>query len=271
MNTKAKQTNWQDRLHEVIYEADTPAGRVFDILLLWGIMISVIVVALESVRGIRLRYGDVLWVLEWFFTILFTVEYILRILSVRRPFKYAFSFYGIIDLLSFMPTYIALIHPHTRFLILIRVLRLMRVFRVLKLVRYNNAAKSLLMALRASRPKITVFLGAVLSLVAVVGTLMYVIEGEENGFTSIPRSAYWAIVTLTTVGYGDIAPQTALGQLLASLVMLMGYGIIAVPTGIVSAEFVRYNNTVSTQACPVCSAEGHDPDAVHCKFCGAHL
>lgn len=261
--------SWQSRLHEIIYEADTPAGKLFDVVLLWAILISVIVVALESVRVVSTRFGGEIFIAEWIFTVLFTIEYVLRVMTVRRPFKYVFSFYGIVDLLSFMPTYIALAYPDSRFFLLIRVLRLMRVFRVLKLARYNDEAKQLMMALRASRPKIIVFLGAVLSLVIIVGTIMYVIEGEEHGFSSIPRAMYWAVVTLTTVGYGDIAPQTALGQFLASLVMLMGYGIIAVPTGIVSAEFVRATGSVSTQACQTCGADGHDPDAVHCKFCGA--
>jgi voltage-gated potassium channel len=212
----------------------------------------------------------VLQFFEWFFTILFTVEYVLRLLCVGQPWRYARSFLGVVDLLGFLPTYVSLFLPGSQYLLTFRVLRLLRVFRVLKLAKYVGEAKFLSQALRASRRKITVFLYAVLTMVVVLGSLMYVIEGAEAGFTSIPISVYWAIVTLTTVGYGDISPQSPLGQCLAAIIMVMGYSIIAVPTGIVTAE-MAFHSSVSTESCPQCSAEGHDTDAKHCKICGAKL
>jgi len=264
------------RLHEIIFEADTPAGKAFDVALLVAISLSVLAVMLESVAGIRARHGVALVRLEWAFTILFTIEYALRLASVRRPLRYACSFYGIVDLLSIIPTYLTLlpIGAETRSLLLIRALRLLRIFRVLKLARYVGEASELRSALQASQAKIFVFLWTVLVLVLVVGAAMYLIEGPEHGFTSIPTSVYWAIVTMTTVGYGDIAPSTVAGQVLASLLMITGYGIIAVPTGIVSAEMAaarRPDAPVSTQACRACSAEGHRPDARYCHRCGAAL
>ncbi len=262
---------WRATLHEVIFEADTPAGKAFDVALIVVILCSVATVMLESVAEIAAGWGPWLVYAEWFFTGLFTVEYVLRLLSVRRPLAYARSFFGVVDLLAVLPTYLALLVPGSQYFLVVRILRLLRVFRVLKLVQYLDAAGVLSRALRASRPKITVFLVAVATLVVTVGALLYVVEGADSGFTSIPRSVYWAIVTLTTVGYGDIAPQTPLGQFLASIVMITGYGIIAVPTGIVTVELSRSERPVSTQACPVCSAEGHDVDAVHCKYCGAAL
>jgi voltage-gated potassium channel len=264
---------WRPRLHEVIFEADTRLGRAFDLILLWCIIISVLAVLLESVASIRERYGTPLRVAEWFFTILFTIEYVLRLMSVGRPARYAVSFFGVVDLLAIVPTYLSVLLPGAQTLLVIRALRLLRVFRILKLARFVEEARVLGQALRASRHKITVFFGTVLTLVVILGTLMYLIEGEAHGFNSIPRSIYWAIVTLTTVGYGDIAPETVLGQILASVVMILGYSIIAVPTGIVSVELskVTRGSRVSTQACPQCSAEGHDSDAVHCKYCGAKL
>lgn len=263
---------WRASLHEVIFEADTPAGRAFDVMLLWCIVLSVVVVLLESVASIQDRYPSLLRAAEWVFTISFTVEYILRLLSVGRPMRYAVSFYGVVDLLAIVPTYLSVLLPGAQTLLVIRALRLLRVFRVLKLVRFVEEARLLGQALRGSRHKITVFLGTVLTLALIVGTLMYLIEGEANGFDSIPRSIYWAIVTLTTVGYGDIAPATVLGQMLASLVMILGYSIIAVPTGIVTVELSKAAQAhVSTQACPQCSADGHDSDAEHCKYCGARL
>lgn len=266
-------TSWRRHLHEVIFEAETRAGKTFDIILLWCIILSVVVVVLESVAGVRARFGTWLVAAEWFFTILFTIEYILRLVSVTRPLRYAISFFGVVDLLAIIPTYMSLLLPGSQYLLVIRILRLLRVFRVLKLAEYLSEGQVIMRALGASRRKISVFLLAVLTLVVVIGSSMYVIEGEENGFVNIPVSIYWAIVTLTTVGYGDISPRTPLGQALASLVMILGYSIIAVPTGIVTAEFGRVARAriPTAQACPNCSAEGHDADAVHCKYCGAHL
>jgi voltage-gated potassium channel len=230
-------------------------------------------VLLESVAGIRARWGTELRAAEWLFTGLFTVEYGLRLVSVKRPGRYAGSFFGLVDLLAIVPTYLSLLIAGAQTLIVIRALRLLRVFRVLKLAHFLGEAHHLGLALRASVRKIVVFLGTVLTLVLIVGSLMYLIEGEASGFTSIPEAIYWAIVTLTTVGYGDIAPETFLGRLLASVVMILGYAIIAVPTGIVTVEMaaVRRGGRVSTQACPSCAAEGHDPDARFCKRCGAGL
>ena len=260
----------RDRLHEIIFEADTPAGKLFDIVLILSIIISVIVVMLDSVAALDLQYGTLFFYLEWFFTLVFTVEYVLRLICIGRPAKYAKSFYGIVDLLSILPSYISLLLPAGKYLLVIRILRLLRVFRVLKLVQYVGESNYLQRALWASRRKIAVFLLSVFLLMIIFGSVMYIVEGGENGFTSIPRSIYWAIVTMTTVGYGDISPQTSLGQAIASLVMILGYGIIAIPTGIVTAE-LTFQQHVSTQACPECSAEGHDLDATHCKFCGADL
>src|ERR687894_1151203 len=260
------------RLHEVIYEAETPAGRAFDVALIGLILLSVLAVMLESVGSVRARYGAELYAAEWAFTILFTVEYALRLVAVRRPLRYAASFFGVVDLLAIIPTYLSLLVPGSHYLLVIRILRLLRIFRVLKLAEHLSEADVLMRALRASRRKISVFLLTVLTLVVVIGTLLYVIEGEENGFTSIPAGIYWAVVTLTTVGYGDISPKTPVGQTLAAAVMIIGYGIIAVPTGIVTVEIAQAaRKPVSTQSCPSCSSQGHDVDAVHCKYCGAKL
>jgi len=263
----------RNKLHEVIYEAETPAGRAFDVALICIIVLSVVIVTLESIRSIRENYGDLIFTLEWTFTILFTIEYVLRLLSVEKPVRYATSFFGIVDLLAIIPTYLSLFVPGSQYLLVIRILRLLRVFRILKLTEYLTEANVLKRALHASQRKISVFLLTVVTLVVIIGSLMYVIEGEANGFTSIPVGIYWAVVTLTTVGYGDISPQTPLGQTLASLVMILGYGIIAVPTGIVSVELAQATRQgqTSTQSCPACSAEGHDADAAHCKYCGAKL
>jgi voltage-gated potassium channel len=277
MKSAAQKTNSNTlryRLHEIIFEADTRAGKIFDIVLIASILISVLVVMLDSVKVINVEYGRLLYFTEWFFTILFTVEYILRLLTVGKPVKYAVSFFGIVDLLAVLPTYFSVLLPGSKFLIVIRLLRVLRIFRVLKLVQYLSEARMLKQALKASRRKITVFIFTVITLVVIMGSLMYVIEGEANGFTSIPRSIYWAIVTLTTVGYGDISPNTGLGQMLAAVIMICGYGIIAVPTGIVTVEMALASTTsqkVSTQACPECSAEGHDADARYCKYCGSLL
>jgi voltage-gated potassium channel len=260
------------RLHEIIFEADTPAGKLFDVLLILSIVVSVVLVMLDSVSSIQQSYGDLLYLGEWVFTILFTIEYILRLYSVGRPISYATSFFGVVDLLAILPTYLSIVFPGTQYFLVIRVLRVLRVFRVLKLVQYVSEARILMQAMRASRRKITVFLFVVLTLVVIFGSLMYIIEDPQSGFTSIPQSIYWAIVTLTTVGYGDISPQTGLGQTLAALIMVIGYGIIAVPTGIVTAELAQsYKKSVSTQSCTQCSAEGHDPDAEYCKYCGSIL
>ncbi len=262
----------REQLHELIFEADTPAGKWFDILLIISIILSVLAVMLDSVAAISGQYGNQLYAIEWFFTLLFTIEYLLRLISVGRPVKYATSFFGVVDLLAVIPTYISLFFPGTEYLLVIRILRILRVFRILKLVQYIIEANLLLQALRASLRKITVFLFTVLTLVIVFGAFMYVLEGEKNGFTSIPRSIYWAIVTMTTVGYGDISPKTSLGQAVAAVIMVIGYGIIAVPTGIVTAELTKTpKSKVSTQACRECSAEGHETDAVFCKFCGEKL
>ena len=269
----APPATWRTRLHEVIFEADTPAGRTFDVVLLWLIVGSIAAVMLESVASVKATHGTSLRAAEWFFTSLFSVEYALRLLAVRRPLHYARSFFGVVDLLAVLPSYVGLLVPGAHSLLVIRGLRLLRIFRVLKLGRYLGEANVLLTALRSSRAKITVFLGTVLTVVVILGTLMYLIEGEANGFTSIPRAVYWAIVTMTTVGYGDIAPKTVPGQALAALVMILGYSVIAVPTGIVSAEIAQAmgGRTVSTQSCPACGAEGHDTDARHCKYCGTQL
>lgn len=262
---------WRRRLHEVIFESDTAAGRAFDVALLIAIVTSVAAVVLESVPDIRRDYGPLLRVVEWTLTIAFTVEYGLRLMAVQRPWRYATSFFGVVDFLSIVPTYLALIVPDTQSLMVIRAIRLLRVFSILKAAKFLGEAQVLTTALRASRRKITVFLGAIVTVVLIVGALMYVIEGEEHGFTSIPTAMYWAIVTMTTVGYGDIAPRTPLGQFVASMLMILGYGIIAVPTGIVSVELANAARPVSRQACPACGAEGHDVDASHCKYCGAPL
>jgi len=265
--------SWRFRLHEIIFEADTPAGKAFDIVLLASIVMSVAAVMLESIAVVRKDYAAELHYVEWFFTILFTVEYVLRLVCVGRPIKYATSFYGVIDFLAIIPTYLSVLVPGGQYLIVVRLLRVLRIFRILKTVQYISEATILVHALRASGRKIAIFMFAVLTLVVVFGSLMYVIEGEANGFTSIPRSIYWAIVTLTTVGYGDISPKTPLGQALASMVMILGYSIIAVPTGIVTAEmsYAFAGRKLSTQVCRECSREGHDNDAVFCKFCGAKL
>jgi voltage-gated potassium channel len=265
-------SSWRRKLHTVIFEADTPAGKAFDIGLIASILLSVITVNLESVQDIYLQYGGLLRGVEWTLTFLFTTEYGLRLFCVERPLRYARSFFGLVDLLSILPTYISLVLPGSHYLLVIRILRVLRVFRVLKLAQYLNEARELRQALYASRRKIAVFLLTVFALVVIIGSIMYMIEGEQHGFTSIPRSVYWAIVTLTTVGYGDIAPNTNLGQALAAFVMILGYGILAVPTGIVSVELARTQTlAVSTQVCSSCTAEGHDPDAVYCKYCGARL
>jgi voltage-gated potassium channel len=262
---------WRSSLHEIVFESETTAGRVFDITVICLILLSIAAVMLESVREVRDILGPELLIAEWAFTVLFTFEYILRLLSVRRPLRYILSFYGLVDLIAILPTYLGLFIPGTQFFLTIRILRLLRIFRILKLSEYTSASRVITSALLASRKKIFVFLVAVLTIVTVVGSLMYVVEGEENGFVNIPTGIYWAIVTLTTVGYGDLSPQTALGKFFASLVMILGYGIIAVPTGIVTAELALAGKPASTQVCPECHAEPHDLDALYCKYCGTKL
>lgn len=272
MTTKQnKLSSWKHRLHEIIYEADTPAGKLFDVVLLIAILASILFVMLESVPSINEAYGDLLNTAEWVITILFTIEYILRLIAIQKPLKYVFSFYGIIDLLSTIPKYISLILVGSHNLAALRALRLLRVFRILKLARYIGASNKLIIALKQSKAKIAVFLFFVLILCIILGTVMYMIEGAENGFTSIPRSVYWAIVTLTTVGYGDIAPGTPLGQLIASVIMILGYGIIAIPTGIVSSEMTKTTIQTNTQACPNCLKDNHQDDADFCYHCGHKL
>ena len=263
--------SFKDNLYEIIFEADTKVGKVFDVILLILILLSIFAVSLESVKDISLRYGKFLYAFEWAITFFFTIEYILRIYIVNKPKKYIFSFFGIIDFLSILPSYISLFIVGAHGLVVIRALRLVRVFRVFKLSRYVSESKVLYTALKASKAKISVFLYSVIMLVIIVGTVMYLVEGEENGFTSIPQGIYWAIVTLTTVGYGDIAPVSTLGKFIASFVMIIGYGIIAVPTGIVSTELALASKKVTTQVCPECLQEGHDHDSTHCKYCGSQL
>lgn len=271
------QSPLRQKIHEIIFEAETPAGKGFDIILLWLIGISVVVVMLESVPRVAAEYQRLFTIVEWVVTILFTIEYILRIYSVYRPFAYIFSFYGIVDLLSILPTYLSLFFPGTHYLVTIRALRLLRVFRVLKLTTHLSQGAILVDALKSSRTKITVFMMAVMAIVTIVGSAMYLIEGTypDTAFTSIPISIYWAIVTLTTVGFGDIVPKTELGQFLSAVLMILGYAIIAVPTGIVSTEIARADTGESSEAnttsCPNCSRYGHDSDAEFCKFCGNAL
>ncbi len=264
-------TGWRARGHEIIYEADTPAGKAFDVALIWAILLSLAAVMLESVQSVEARWGYELRVAEWVFTVLFTLEYLLRLACVSRPGQYARSFFGIVDLAACLPTWVSVVIPGAQVFLVVRTIRILRVFRVLKLAAYVSEAEALMRALRSSRRKISVFLFALFTIVVVFGSLMYVIEGPQHGFTSIPRGIYWAIVTLTTVGYGDISPQTDLGQAVSAVIMVLGYGILAVPTGIVTAELVSAAPSVSGQACPRCSVEGHDVGAVYCKACGAKL
>lgn len=259
------------RLFIVIFGTDTPAGKAFDVVLLIAILISVLAVMLESVPSLNESYGFVFKYAEWTFTVIFSLEYLTRIYVTDAKKRYIFSFYGLIDLLSLLPTYLSLIFTGTQYLLIIRALRLLRVFRILKLGRFVGEGEQLGRALKASRHKITVFMGTVVMLVILLGTVMYLVEGRENGFTSIPLSIYWAIVTLTTVGYGDIAPQTILGQSIASFVMILGYAIIAVPTGIVTVELQKDIENQKNKACRKCNSKGHDTDALFCKFCGEKL
>ena len=264
---------WRSRLHSIIYESDTKAGQTFDILLLVMIFFSVIVVMLDSVPVYHQLYGNIFFVLEWVVTIVFTIEYILRLISISKPFKYIFSFLGLIDLLAIIPTYLSFIIAGSQTLIIVRVLRLLRIFRIFKLQHYLSEMRFLSVALLNSLRKISIFLLFVITVAVIMGSVMYLVEDAGNGFTSIPQCIYWAIVTITTVGYGDISPVTPLGKFIASLIMLLGYGIIAVPTGIVTTELAlaARSRHQKNEACPACSREGHDADADFCKFCGSKL
>ncbi len=264
---------WRLRVYTVIFEADTRAGRLFDQWLIALILVSVAVVVMDSVQGLGTGYKSTFSAIEWLFTIAFTLEYLARLACVRHPIRYATSFFGVIDLLALLPTYIALLVPEAQALIDVRVLRLLRVFRIFKLTAYVAEYQALARALAASRRKIMVFLSAVLMIVLVMGTVMYVVEGPANGFTSIPTSVYWAITTMTTVGFGDITPKTDLGRLIASMMMLLGWGTLAVPTGIVTAEIsaARFSLPATTRTCPECLTEGHAVDAGFCMHCGAPL
>jgi len=259
------------KLYNIIFESDTSAGKYFDLLLIFSILLSVVVVFLDSVDYYNQHYGETLYLLEWIFTILFTLEYILRIYCIGKPVKYMRSFFGVIDFLAIIPTYISIFVPASRYLSVIRILRVLRIFRILKLILYISEVNLLMKALLSVRRKIVVFLFSLIALVTILGSVMYLIEGEANGFTSIPRSVYWAIVTITTVGYGDISPQTELGQALASLAMIIGYAAIAVPTGIISAEYTSITHKVNSLVCPGCSSEDHEDDASYCKTCGIDL
>lgn len=262
----------RQRLYQIIYESDTPAGKWFDILLIVSILLSVVVVMLDSVNRISVQWRHVLSIAEWGFTVLFSIEYLLRIYSIRRASSYLFSFYGIVDFIAIVPAYLSLFVYDIQFLLIVRVLRILRIFRVLKLGRYISQVNILLRALNAGKIKVIVFLFFISTIVILFGSTMYLIEGPENGFTSIPRSIYWAIITLTTVGYGDITPKTDLGQALASFVMVMGYAIIAVPTGIFTAELSRaIREDASGRICPNCNKLGHDSDAKYCNACGAKI
>ena len=273
MEETAKKISWREKIHEIIYEADTPEGKLFDVILLITIIASILLVMLESVESIDFKYHDYLNIGEWIITIFFSIEYILRIISIKKPLKYVFSFYGIIDLLSTIPMYLTFILVGSHSLVALRALRLLRVFRILKLARYTGASEKLTLAMRASKAKISVFLFFIVIVCIILGTVMYMVEGQENGFTNIPKSIYWAIVTLTTVGFGDIAPQTPLGQLIASVIMILGYAVIAIPTGIVSSELTKstLNEDVNTQSCPNCLKEKHKDNAIYCYNCGSVL
>jgi voltage-gated potassium channel len=272
----AATTPLRRRLFVVIFEADTPAGKAFDVGLLIAILASIFVVMLETVPEVGVAYASAFFVAEWIFTVLFTVEYCLRLSCVERRSRYVFSFFGLVDLLALLPTYLSLLIPGSQTLTAIRSLRLMRVFRIFKLGRYLKEAAAFRHILRESRPKIVVFLTAVLIMVSIVGAAMHLIEGPENGFTSVPKSMYWAIVTMTTVGYGDITPQTVLGKGIASLLMVVGYSLIVVPTGILSASAARVATSQPVEdkaerACSSCDARGHGSQARHCDQCGAEL
>lgn len=272
MEPKPSKT-WRERLQEIIFESNTPAGKAFDVALLFAILGSILVVMLDSVTHYHRLYGALFFKLEWAFTLLFTLEYVLRLISIRRPLRYVFSPLGLIDLLAIIPSYLSIFYAGAQSLLVLRALRLLRVFRIFKLTHFLSEIEFLSVAIKASLKKISIFMLTVLTLVTILGSVMYLVENRQNGFSSIPDSIYWAIVTITTVGYGDISPVTPLGKFISSIVMLIGYGIIAVPTGIITNEIAmaaRQKNH-SSESCPSCGREGHDTDAVFCKYCGAHL
>jgi voltage-gated potassium channel len=268
-----KLNTWKLKLHEVIFESNTFAGKAFDIALLISIVASIIVVALDSVLSYHLRYGKLFFILEWGFTILFTIEYLLRLISVKRPLRYVFSFLGLIDLLAIIPMYLSIFLAGAQSLLVLRALRLLRIFRIFKLTHFLSEMSFLGTALKASAKKISIFMLVVIALVVILGSIMYLVESRANGFNSIPDSIYWAIVTITTVGYGDISPVTPMGKFIASLIMLIGYGIIAVPTGIITTEMALLSRSEkkSSESCPGCGKEGHDANAKFCKYCGEKL
>ncbi|MFQ3345926.1 MAG: voltage-gated potassium channel [Porticoccaceae bacterium] len=262
----------REKTYRVIFGTDTPAGQKFDIALIYVILLSVLAIVLDSIESVNGQYGLWLFRLEWFFTLLFSVEYLLRIYSSPKPLHYMFSFYGLVDLLSIVPTYLALIVPGANYWLVIRLLRVLRIFRVFKLVRYLSEANILLRSMYAARRKVLVFFVVVLVLSVIFGSLMFLVEGPGNGFTSIPRSIYWTIVTITTVGYGDITPQTPVGQILSTIIMLTGYSIIAIPTGIFTAEIAReMHSEINNRQCNVCDRRGHHRDAEYCHQCGVTL
>ncbi|MDX9903894.1 MAG: ion transporter [Bacteroidales bacterium] len=261
----------KNRLYDIIFEADTPEGKTFDLVIIVLIFTSIFLVLLDSVTSVREKYALILHTAEWIITAIFLIEYILRIYVLSKPFRYIFSFFGIIDLLAILPSFLGLIFVGGQSLMVIRAVRLLRVFRIFKLSRYTSAGRTLAVALYRSREKIFMFISVILTLVVIFGTVMYLIEGEQNGFTSIPVSIYWAVVTMTTVGYGDISPVTGLGQFLASIVMILGYAIIAVPTGIITSEMIRHPVRDNTQVCQNCLYDRHDDDALYCKKCGAKI
>jgi voltage-gated potassium channel len=269
----SKTPSWRERLHQTIYESNTRAGKTFDIALLIVILASIVVVILDSVQSLHQKYGDLFIVLEWTFTILFSIEYILRLVCIKKPLLYATSFLGLIDLLAIIPSYLSIFYAGAQSLLVLRALRLLRIFRIFKLVHFLTEMQFLGTAVRGSMKKIFIFMLVVLAVVVILGSVMYLVEGRENGFHSIPDSIYWAIVTITTVGYGDISPVTPWGKFIASIIMFIGYGIIAVPTGIVTTEMalaVRRKDQ-KQETCPGCGREGHDSDALHCKWCGEKL
>ena len=271
-NSEKEWTGFREKCRRIIFLSNQPAEKLFDVLLILAIVLSLSIVMLDSIEALRMRYGRIFYALEWFLTILFTIEYILRLYVARSAFKYARSFFGVVDLLSILPTYLDLLLPGAHYLMTLRVLRALRIFRVLKMVQFVGEANQLAAAIRMSARKIAIFVFAVLTLVCIIGSMMYLIEGPEHGYTSIPRGVYWAIVTLTTVGYGDISPQTTLGQLFASVVMITGYGIIAVPTGIVTAEITRASwGTERDSKCKSCGLSDHGSDARFCRNCGDSL
>ena len=270
---KSLQQSWRTKLHETIYESNTTAGKTFDVALLVFILGSIIVVMLDSIESYHRKYGDLFSVLEWLFTILFSIEYILRLISIKRPMQYVFSFLGIIDLLAIIPSYLSIFFVGAESLLVLRALRLLRIFRIFKLTHFLTEMEFLKTAIFTSMKKISIFMLVVLALVIVLGSVMYLVENGENGFNSIPESIYWGIVTITTVGYGDISPVTPLGKFIASIMMFIGYGIIAVPTGIITTDMAMAvrSRKHGTETCPACGKEGHDRDAKFCKYCGSTL